>query len=161
MEQSDVHNIAEFMEMIKDLDSEIKKELMKKAANNIAKPLLDELKSRAPGKKDIKKSIGAKYNSEDNSIEIGARKGKHYAGFIAPWLEKGVGERHTKSNTGRKHTSKWYNRKRLAHSTGSLPKQEFFEPAVDAKLQETQQNIFDGLMKTYNQVVRKYERFYK
>jgi hypothetical protein len=144
-----IDNLNEFNNMIGDLDNDIKKELMKKGYAAAVKPLIVQAKANIPGNNRLQKSIGSKYDSTTNSAEVGARKGKHYAGFLAPWFEEGTKERETKTRKRKK-----------GHSTGKIGATHFWEKAIDA----TEEQVFDGMFQafidTYNKIVKKYEKYY-
>lgn len=154
--QMTVENIAEFNQLISDLDSSIKKEVLKKGYAKAAKPLIDAARANTTSKR-IQKSLGVKYYPDENGgyADVGARKTGRYAGFMALFFEEGTKDRMTKTKT------RIFTRKMTAHSTGRITATHFFSKAVE----ETQEQVFNGLYETfvdtYGKVIKKYERFYR
>jgi hypothetical protein len=146
---AELENIDEFNKMISDLDNEIKKEVMKKGFSAAVKPLIEQAKANIPNNSRIQKSLGSKYDPSSNSAEVGARKGKHYAGFLAPWFEEGTKPRETKTR-----------RKIKGHSTGQITGTHFWQNALNDKEQEVFNGLFKALIDSYNKVIKKYEKFY-
>jgi hypothetical protein len=152
--QMTIENIAEFNNLIADLDDSIKKEVMKKGYAKAAQPLIAAARANTTSKR-IQKSLGVKYYADGNYADVGARKTGRYAGFMGLFFEEGTKERMTKTQT------KIFKRKVPAHSTGMITATHFFSKAVDQTSEQIFNNLYETFVETYNRVVKKYEKYYK
>lgn len=149
-----IENLAEFQNLIADLDKDIKKEVMKKGYAKAAQPLIQAARANTTSKR-IQKSLGVKYYADGNYADVGARKKGRYAGFLANFFEEGTKDRMTKTQT------KIFKRKVSAHSTGRITATHFFAKAVAQTEEQIFNNLYETFVETYGRVVKKYEKFYK